>query len=201
MNHLSDREDVSWNARHSRRNALPSPDPWLVSAAPVLARGLPGPALDLACGLGQNALWLARLGLDVVGVDESPEGIQRARDEARRTGLAARFEVCRLEAGAPLSGRWGGPWGGIFVFHFLDRALFDTLARDLNPQGFLVYKTHLAHPLRAPGSRPRRPDYLLRPGELINSFAQLEVLAYREWAEGGNAFAALLARKPQGHSL
>jgi SAM-dependent methyltransferase len=166
------------------------PDPWLVQCAPALQPG-PRRILDLACGAGGNALWLARQGHHVVGVDASPMRIEEARAGARRQGLDVEFTTLHVTAGAVP----GGPWDGICVFRFLDRALFPELESALASEGWLVYKTHLAHPLRAPHRRPRNPAYLLRPGELYAAFPDLTPRRYREWSADGGAWAGLLARR------
>jgi SAM-dependent methyltransferase len=155
----------------------------------------PPPALDVACGLGQNALWLAGTGLPVMGVDASEQAVRRARDGATRRRSPALFQVLDLESGAPLPGG-RAHWGLIIVFHYLHRELLPRIPESLAPEGLLIYKTHLAHPLRAPDARPRRAEFLLRPGELLAAFPLLQVLVYREWAapEGG-AFAAIVARR------
>ncbi|MDF1553949.1 MAG: class I SAM-dependent methyltransferase [Deferrisomatales bacterium] len=167
------------------------PDPWLARCAPTAGPGPGRKILDLACGAGRNALWLARQGHRVVGVDESLERIHTAREGARQQSVEVEFIVWQVAAGSVPS----GPWDGICVCHFLDRTLFPELERALAPGGWLVYKTHLAHSLRAPRSRPRNQSYLLRPGELLAAFPTLAPLDYREWAGDGLAWAGLLARR------
>jgi SAM-dependent methyltransferase len=84
------RED--WDARYAAVENLwaSKPNRFLVAEAADLA---PGRALDLACGEGQNAIWLASLGWDVLGVDYSQVAVAKARQRAEREGVAARF-VC-----------------------------------------------------------------------------------------------------------
>jgi len=179
---------------HCPEPALPAPpDPWLAVQAGLLSAAR-SPALDVACGRGHNALWLASAGVRVTGVDHSPEALTCARACAARRRLPADFQALDLEAGAPFPGG-PGHWGLIIVFHYLYRGLYAPLQESLAPGGFLLFKTHLAHPLRAPGSRPRREEFLLRPGELLAAFPALAVLDYREWTATGGAFAALLARR------
>lgn len=183
-------------ARESLRkeSGFPRPDPWLTAALPLLAAGLPGPALDLACGRGQNALCVAALGVETVGMDASAEALEAARLEARRRNLASSF--VRADAEEPATFSRAPGWGAVLVFHFLHRPLFRPLEDSLAPGGLLICKTHLDHPLRGPLARPRRAAFLLRPGELLGAFPRLFPLAYREWAWGGEAYAALLARRP-----
>ncbi len=172
---------------------LPAPDPWLAAHGALLRAAAPSPVLDVACGKGRNALWLAAAGIPVLGVDLSPGAVERARKAANHRGLPARFAVWNVER----NGLPSGPWGAVIVFHFLDRPLFGRISGVLRPGGFLVAKTHMAHPLRPPGARPHNPAYLLGPGELLRLCAGLEPLRYAEWAGAHGAFAALVARKPR----
>lgn len=189
---------MTWNRRHSHSPAA-RVDPWLACLGPALCSELPGPVLDLACGLGQNALWLAGLrmkGIDVLGVDASAVAVARARAEARKVGLPARFEVWDTRGvGLPPGG-----WGAVLVFHFLDRSLFPGIEAALEPGGLLACKTHLRHALRGPAAHPRRAAFLLESGELLGAFPTLRTVEYREWAVQGEAFAALLARRPTAQS-
>ena len=84
------RED--WDARYAGVTNLWSakPNRFLVSEVGDLE---PGRALDIACGEGQNALWLATLGWDVVGVDYSEVAVAKARERAAREGIEVDF-VC-----------------------------------------------------------------------------------------------------------
>jgi SAM-dependent methyltransferase len=190
---------LTWDERHAA-SRTPRVDPWLASLGPAFSAALVGPALDLACGLGQNTLWLADLrgreGGPVVGVDASAVAVARARAAARQAGSPVRFEVWDASSG----GLPQGPWATILVLHFLDRSLFPRLEAALAPGGVLAYKTHLRHGLRGPDARPRRPAFLLEPGELLAAFANLRTIEYREWALRGEAFAALLAARPTSQS-
>ena len=82
------RED--WDARYAAVENLwaSKPNRFLVAEVSELP---PGRALDLACGEGQNAIWLASLGWDVLGVDYSGVAVEKARRRAEREGVAARF--------------------------------------------------------------------------------------------------------------
>ena len=82
------RED--WDARYAAVENLwaSKPNRFLVAEVADLP---PGRALDLACGEGQNAIWLASLGWDVLGVDYSEVAVAKAQARAEREGVAARF--------------------------------------------------------------------------------------------------------------
>jgi SAM-dependent methyltransferase len=82
------RED--WDARYAAVENLwaAKANRFLVAEVADLA---PGRALDLACGEGQNAIWLASLGWDVLGIDYSQVAVAKAQARAGRDGVAARF--------------------------------------------------------------------------------------------------------------
>lgn len=187
---------MGWDERHALSSLTP-PDSWVASLGPLLSSCLPSGVLDVACGLGRNTLWAAEVrGSDrVLGVDASPIAIDRAREFARSRKSAARFELWDVSS----QGLPAGPWGAILLLHFLDRTLYSALADSLAPGGLLAWKTHLRHPLRPSSARPRRAEFLLESGELPAAFPSLHVQYYREWADRGEAFAALVARRP-GHS-
>jgi SAM-dependent methyltransferase len=87
-----------WDRRYSATGLVwgAEPNRFLVAEAADLA---PGRALDLACGEGRNALWLAARGWRVTGVDFSRVAVERAREAATGRGLDARFEVGDVTAG------------------------------------------------------------------------------------------------------
>lgn len=144
-------------------HAVDAPSAWVMRWAPLIARG---PVLDLACGTGRHTRWLAARGLEVVAVDREPQSI---------TG--ARFVQADLEGGRP----WPFPgerFAGIVVTNYLHRPLYATLLAALAPHGVLIYETFMAGNERF--GRPSNPAYLLRPGELLEAFASLQVLAFEQ---------------------
>lgn len=111
----------SWNDRYASGEPLPwdtgTPDPMLVEMIESHAVA-PGRALDVGCGTGTNALYLAHHGFDVVGVDIAPLAVERAR--ARAKGRC-RFETVDFLNGTPP----GGPFQVVF-----DRGCFHTFDED-----------------------------------------------------------------------
>lgn len=170
-------------------------------AARVLAENvhlLPvrGAALDVACGLGGNALCLARRRLDTLALDISPVAVAQVVDCAARLGLPLRAEVRDVVAEPPAP----AGFDVIVVGRFLERALAPALIAALRPGGLLFYQTFTLDRL-SPGG-PSNPAYLLRPRELLELFGALDLVVYRE--EGrlgdlGRGFrdeALLVGRKP-----
>ena len=142
-----------------------------------------GLALEIACGRGRGAVWLASRGMDYHGVDVSPMAIELARRLVQLSGLADRcsFEVHDLDLGLP-----DGPQVDLLLCHLfrdprLDEAMIDRLA----PGGLLAVVV-LSEVDVGPG------PFRARPGELREAFAALEVLAEGE-AEG---MAWLIGRRP-----
>ena len=129
-----------WNESYANGD-LPwdtgAPDDHLVAA---VKRGAvaAGRALEIGCGTGTNALWLAAQGFDVLAVDVAPLAIEQAKKKAAGAPRC-RFEVCDFLAAAPA----GGPFEFVFdrgVFHIFDdaevRARFaERVAKLLTPAG------------------------------------------------------------------
>lgn len=128
-----------------------------------------GQALDLACGRGGNALWLARRGLTVHAWDYSEAGIKYLRAEAEKHRLDLQAEVRDVVLNPPEAGRFDL----LVVSQFLDRNLMPALLAAIRPGGLLYYQTFL---VGHAGPGPRNPDFLLRPGELSGYCEDWEVL-------------------------
>jgi tellurite methyltransferase len=161
--------------------------------APRTSAGGPPRALDLACGAGRDAVFLAQHGFVVEGWDHAPEALERARDLARRHGVTVHTELCDLEqAELPPPAR---PFDLIVCFRFLHRPLFPWMERALVPGGWLVYETFRLGQERF--GKPIRAHFLLAHDELARSFPALETVRYEESEPaGGPVSARLLARKP-----
>ncbi len=164
-----------WNERYRAMPADCVPAPAWVLEANAHLLPASGVALDLACGLGSNALWLARRGFTVHAWDLSTVAIDRLNARAAATGLDVSAEV-RDAAGIADVTR---AFDVIVVSHFLERGLLPHFAHALRPGGLLFYQTYTTErPAGMPG--PSNPDFLLRPGELLRSFVGWRVLFYRE---------------------
>ena len=134
-----------------------------------------GRALDLACGLGVNALFLARQGLQVSAWDVSQVAVTKLRAAAACKGLVVDARIRDCERFPPEA----RSLDVLVVSNFLYRPILPALVDSLRPGGMIVYTTHtLERPDFMDG--PSNPDYLLRRGELLEVFGQLTVHAYRE---------------------
>lgn len=164
----------SWDARYEGATAIPKPALVLRQWPHLLPEG--GTALDLACGLGANALWLAERRFRVSAWDLSHTAIARLREAARLRGLHLDARVRDLTALPPSPERFDL----ILVAHFLDRDLAPSIAAALRPGGLLFYQTFARESRGCRG--PTNPAYRLARNELINLFPDLTIRAYR--AEG-----------------
>lgn len=143
--------------------------------APRVPEG--GPVLDLACGMGRHArLFLAR-GHPVTAIDRDLTGIA---DLTGAPGGTPGLEILQadLEDGTafPLAGR---RFAGVVVTNYLFRPLFPALVAAVAPGGVLIYETY------ARGNenfgRPRNPDHLTEPGDLLEAVrGQLRIVAYED---------------------
>ncbi len=149
---------------------IDTPSPWVARWA-RLARV--GEALDLACGRGRHARYLASLGHSVTAIDRDAEAL------AALAGVAGvRTIQADLEGGRewPLPGR---VFQGIVVTNYLHRPLFPHLLEALAPGGVLIYETFARGNERF--GKPSNPEFLLREGELLEAFgSRLTVVAFEQ---------------------
>jgi rhodanese-related sulfurtransferase len=165
------------------------PAPFLVE---VLPRLTPGPALDLACGAGREAVFLALNGFAVEALDDDPAILERAAALAARCGVRIDTRVRDLERGDP--GLGTARYDLVIVFRFLHRPLFPAIERAIAPGGWLIYETFRRGQARF--GRPSHPRFLLDDGEMTSAFPGLSVEHYEELdPAGGPITARLLARK------
>ncbi len=149
------------------------PSPWVMRFAPLIKRG--GIVLDVAAGHGRHARALGSSGLSVVAVDVDVSGLEDLK------GLVG-FDIVTADLEA---GPWpfeGSLFDGIVVTNYLHRPHFMSLISALADGGVLIFETFGMGNERL--GRPRNPDFLLTPGELLNAFApHLHVVAYEHGEE------------------
>ena len=154
------------------------PTPLLVETARKLK---PGRALDLACGAGRNAIWLAEHGWQVTAVDRSPVTIPNVE-----------MHVADLEKHEfPIA---ESAWDLIVVSYYLQRDLFEPIKHGVKRGGIALAIVHIFEP----GHEQSR--FSLHPGELAKYFEGWEILHSYEGKprdpEHERAVAEIVARKP-----
>ncbi|MGC9127171.1 MAG: class I SAM-dependent methyltransferase [Acidithiobacillus sp.] len=130
-----------------------------------------GTALDLACGRGQDALYLARCGYVTEAWDSAEAAIAALRPLA--AGVALHAEVRDVLRAPPKE----QSYDCIHVANFMARPIFSRLVAALRSGGLLVYATWCGS---YRGRGPRDPDFRAGPGELATAFAALTCLHYQE---------------------
>ena len=173
------------------------PASFLVENLPLLPKGR---VLDVAMGAGRNAIYLARMGFDVDGVDISSESINSAREAAALAGVIIRAEVADLEKGYRIG---TGAYDAIICFNYLQRSLVPQIKAGLRVGGVLIYETFLIE--QAQWAKPKNPYFLLQHNELLRLFADFRCLRYREGIfESGKdrkAIAGIVAVKENEEGL
>jgi SAM-dependent methyltransferase len=174
------------------RGHLWQPPPWLSAHAGLLPPPVKGRVLDLACGSGRAAVWLAERGYRVVGVDWQPEALALGRRLAasRRVSVAWRLSDLRQPAAWP-----PGPWAVVLNFRYLQRDLLRRLATELVPGGVAFVRTFRAAPGYVGHPQPR---HRLVAGELCRAFPAglCEILAHEESHDpDGRPAAGIVARR------
>lgn len=181
---VSDDDRVRWDQRYGDREGLSDDDVALPAVFQPFAETFPtaGHALDLACGRGGAAVWLAQRGLEVWGYDVSPVAITQARGLAELAGVAARchFAAIDLDDGLPV----GRPLDMLVCNGFRDRSLYRPI-RDRLAAGGLLAISVLSEVGASSG------PFRAKAGELAQAFDGLAVIAARE-ADG---HSWLLARR------
>jgi len=140
-----------------------APSAWVERWAPLVTHGT---VLDVACGSGRHANFFLGKNLRVVAVDRRPQVIP-----------GARFIQADLENGSP----WplpGERFEAVVVTNYLYRPLMGQLRDCLAENGVLIYETFMLGNERF--GKPSNPEFLLRPGELLESFKGLTVKAFEE---------------------
>jgi SAM-dependent methyltransferase len=146
----------------------PAPSTWVRRFLPLIRPG--GLVLDLAAGNGRHSRILIESGFAVCAVDRDISALLTL------AGPRCALSQVDLETGAP----WplGDGYDGIVVTNYLHRPLLPAIANALAPEGVLIYETFALGNERL--GRPRNPDFLLRPGELLQAFGRLTVIAFEE---------------------
>ena len=168
---MSEEERATWDRRYRDGSYQPRSAPF--SLLEQMIDRLPrGRALDVACGGGRNALFLAAHGYDVEAVDGSPEALRLAEEQARERGLAVRWTEADLDDYAP-------PQTGYAVIvncFYLNRPLLGRLADALADDGYIFVEQHLRTFLPVPGNR----EWRMEPNELLRAFSGLRIVRYEE---------------------
>jgi len=161
-----------------------------------------GTALDLACGIGGNALYLAECGLQTTAVDVSSVAL----DSLTTFAAIQAVEINTVQQELDEHFFADDQYDVITVSAFLDRQLFTAIQRALKPGGLLFYQTFVKHKADT-AFGPSRPDYLLGSNELLTLLPELIVLVYFDLGTQGDVTrglrnqSCLVAQRPVSEEL
>jgi SAM-dependent methyltransferase len=180
-----------WDERN-REGTAGAPEPSVVEMLPLLPRGR---TLDIAAGLGRNAIALAEAGMRVIAADYSAPAAQALRQTASERGLTIEPVIADIEDGWPFR---RASFDLAVNINFLNRAMVPRLIEALKPEGVLLFDTFLID--QAEFGHPRDPAFILRHYELREMLSGMELLRYREgivtYPNGKRAWRAMaLARR------
>ena len=155
-----------------------------------------GPVLDLACGKGQNGLYLVAQNIETIFADINPNHLDNliaehnidkihcwlADFESTPTLDALKLEAMRLQA--------------VVVFRYLHRPLFDALKKAVKPGGYVIYETFTE--ANREFGRPHRDQFLLKENELKRVFKDWDCIFYFEGIKQNpkRAIAQIVCQKP-----
>ena len=194
---MSAADQEKWDRKYRENPALRRKRP----PSPLLERYVPAragaKALDIACGTGRHALYLAKRGWEVDALDLSPVALQILTERMQEEGVRGKITTLLRDlddyAPEPES------YDLIVMANYLDRPLIRRLQSALAPGGLFFLETYLEHPENK--KKNANPAFLLRPGELPEIFSEVfKILAYEEFPNKscetfGRMKAAIAAKK------
>lgn len=187
---MEDRD--KWNQRYADNSYRKTNPVSLLSD--WLPRLRVGRALDVACGAGRNAMFLAEAGFEVDAIDISTEGLQQLAQKA----AAANLDIRCIEHDLDQPYAFAQDYDLIVVLWYVNLPLITQLCDCLAPGGYLLCEEHLRCDEDVIG--PGNPAFRVAPGALRQAVAALELSLYEESVEpideGGQvASARVVARK------
>lgn len=185
-------DSSKWNQRYLRREHGNSklPDPLLVEHSSLFHSG--AEVVDLACGTGRNAVYLAGLGCSVTAIDISQEALRQSSTFATSLNL----KISPVEADLTDYRLRENSVDAIVCFNYLNREIAENLQTALKPGGILLHKTFNRNFVSV---KPKfNPDYMLVPGELSRLYRELEIVAIDDDCEPATTtMSYIIGRKPR----
>ena len=149
-------------------------------------------ALDLGCGGGRDAVFLAQQGWQVTGIDQESRVLKRAKQLAAKLGASVKFKCCDLKKQTCFP---EGQFNLIVVVRYLNRALFKQIDNAIVPGGYLFYQTFVTG-VEVFGS-PKNPNVILESDELRKVFSGYQIIVDRiDRLTDGRPVVSFIAQKP-----
>ena len=185
---MSLKDKHKWDTKYGVSDYITGREPceWLQNNADLLTGQ--GQALDIAAGEGRNAVFAAEKGYEVLAIDISETGLDKARALADQKNTKLETQVVDLD-------EWEfgkNAFDLVLCFNFLDRRIFHKIKNTLKPGGLIFCETftvdHLKH-------SDFKREWVLEHNELLNAFREYHILRYWEMDRDEKAFASMVARK------
>jgi tellurite methyltransferase len=176
-----------WDNKYSTEVYLfgEKPIPFLVENVRLLPKGK---VLDIAMGEGRNGVYLATQGFDVLGLDISEKGLQKAHKLAEKNNVTIETQVVDLETYELKP----NTYDVILCSYYMQRNLFKQFEAALKPGGMIVVETYNVDYLKyARFSR----KWALDTNELLDIFKSLRVIRYQDYDDGKEAYSSIIAQK------
>mgnify|MGYP001232976462 CR=1 FL=1 len=186
---MTQKDREKWDSKYGSSEHITGTQPskWLTENTELLLGH--GKALDLAMGEGRNAVYLASLGFETLGVDISSVGTEKARKLAYTKNVNISIEIADLDHYEPEKNYFDL----IVCFNFLDRGFFRRIQDALKAGGLLFYETFNSDHLKY---SEFKKEWVLKRGELLTEFSNFQTLRYREMNNGQKGFTSYVGKKP-----
>ncbi|MCZ6855997.1 MAG: methyltransferase domain-containing protein [Gammaproteobacteria bacterium] len=170
---MSDADRQKWDERFAAGayRQRDQPSEFLTRWLPQISSGR---ALDVACGAGRNALYLAQADFYVDAMDVSGVGLARARETATARGVDVNWIEHDLDMGIPGEDRYDL----ILMIRYVNSRLLESLPERLQPGGYLLCEEHLVTTADVIG--PENPRFRVQPGELEKAARGMHILFCEE---------------------
>jgi tellurite methyltransferase len=183
---------TDWDERYRQgEHTHDEPHPLVLQFVSRLSSGR---ALDIACGAGRHAIWLAEQGWQVTAVDSSRVAIELLEKRAAQKGITVMSLIADLERHEfSIKSR---AYDLILICNYLQRDLFPSIKEGIAPGGLVIAVIAMVDD--DPNVKPMNPDYLVNRGELRSYFEAWDLIWYFEGKSGHDhrrATAEIVARR------
>ena len=178
-----------WNSKYETEIYLfgEKPIPFLADNVHLLRKGK---VLDIAMGEGRNGVYLATQGFEVLGLDISEKGLEKAHNLAKKNKVTIETKVVDLESFTlePNS------YDVILCTYYMQKELFKQFKSALKPGGMIGVETYNVDYLKyVQFSR----KWALDTNEMLDIFKGLRVIRYQDYDDGKEAYSSIIAQKPE----
>jgi 2-polyprenyl-3-methyl-5-hydroxy-6-metoxy-1,4-benzoquinol methylase len=149
-----------------------------------------GKTLDIAMGEGRNGVYLATKGFDVLGLDISEKGLEKAHQLASANKVKIATQVADLETHQLTK----NAYDLIICTYYMQRSLFPQFMDALKPGGMALVETYNLDYLKY---KKFKRKYLLEDNELLKIFADYKIIKYEIYDDGVEAYSSIIVQKPQ----